>query len=455
MGIETVVGGLASGVGGAVVGGLLGGGDSPSGSTTSTATNEPWGAIKPYLVGGTQTRKLKAGVQPIYSNAQQSSGIGLGSPLALKYMNPLRNLNGDGSQELMNPDSDYETTGTPGIADEAARIYGSTGMSQEQRDFNRQQQVLLQAFTNNPSLNQSIWHNGAIANDGAFDTAITAASNVNPQQVDLQGARSAQGPLDPTQSMQRLLSGQPDNPYLAQMASGLTGLSNQNLQQNILPGIGQGAQAAGQYGGSRQGIAQGVAIGNAQTGLNNSIANLYGNAYQQAQQNMYGTANNVNAQAGQNAQYNAGLDMQGQQFNSNLQLQNNLQQMQQAQNNLNNRVTGSNLITGGLNAQNNLSSALNSSYDYTRNQPWDDLSKYQSVIQPLAGMGNSQSQSNPYFTNTAGNILGGASAGLGLGQKIGSMFGSSGGNQGLLGTQAGSMGGNGSVQGNSDYYWDL
>jgi hypothetical protein len=75
------------------------------------------------------------------------------------------------------------------------------------------------------------------------------------------------------------------NPYVTESSSSaLQAQSNQNLQQNVLPGIGQGAQAAGMYGSSRQGIAQGQAIGNAQTGLNSSIANLYSNAYAQDQQ---------------------------------------------------------------------------------------------------------------------------------------------------------------------------
>ena len=73
------------------------------------------------------------------------------------------------------------------------------------------------------------------------------------------------------------------NPYVMNQAKALQASSNQNLQQNILPGIGQGAQAAGMYGSSRQGIAQGQAIGNAQTGLDSATANLYSNAYSQDQ----------------------------------------------------------------------------------------------------------------------------------------------------------------------------
>src|SRR5574340_1608629 len=75
-----------------------------------------------------------------------------------------------------------------------------------------------------------------------------------------------------------------NNPYLDQVAQSMTALSNQNLNQSVLPGINSGAVAAGGYGGSRQGIAQGVAIGNAQTGRNNTIGNMYSQDWEQQQQ---------------------------------------------------------------------------------------------------------------------------------------------------------------------------
>lgn len=432
MGVESVVSAVAP----TVVGSLLGGNDSGGGgSTTTTATNEPWSAIKPYLVGGTQKKTLKAGVKPIY----KTTGGDLG--FVSRYDdqgNPVYSGGTGGQQELANPDSDYDITGTPGIADEAARLYGTTGMTQAQKDALAQQQGMNSAYLNDNSLYKATLGNAQKANNGGFDTNITPA-----QESNLQMARASQGVVDPTQSLQKLLSGNPDNPYLAQQANTLSALSNQNLMQNIMPQLDHGAVAAGQYGSSRQGIAQGVAAGNAQVGLNNSIAGLYGNAYQQAQQNMYGTANALNQQAGQNAQ-----------FNSQLQLANNSQQMQQAQNNLNNRVQGANLTNLGIAGQNNLYAANNTIYDTLRNEPWQELAKYQSVIQPLAGMGNTQTQTNPYFTNTGANMLGGAAMASGIAKNLG-LFGSGGNNGYFSAVQAGSMNGNGSVQGNSDYYYDL
>lgn len=75
------------------------------------------------------------------------------------------------------------------------------------------------------------------------------------------------------------------NPYLQGQAQAIISQSNQNLQNNILPGINSGAMAAGGYGGSRQGIAQGLAIQGQQQSLNNALANLYGQSYQNDQNN--------------------------------------------------------------------------------------------------------------------------------------------------------------------------
>ncbi len=111
------------------------------------------------------------------------------------------------------------------------------------------------------------------------------------------------------------MGAQGPNPYLNQMASGMTGQVQQNFLQQTMPQLRSGAQAAGQYGGSRQGIAEGVAAGNAATGLAGQLANLYGGAYNTDQANQtqrYGT--NVGAgvsMRGQDQNYNLGAGQLG------------------------------------------------------------------------------------------------------------------------------------------------
>lgn len=157
------------------------------------------------------------------------------------------------------------------------------------------------------------------------------------------------GSSDPSQANAQLLSGKVNNPYLDAQADNITKRLNRNLQENILPGIGQGATMAGQYGGSRQGIAQGKAIGDTNDNLANALTNMYSGANEAAQGRMAGAAGslsgigasiesqNASAQnqagqfnagsnnqfsmanqgaANQAGQYNAGLTMQNSQFNA-------------------------------------------------------------------------------------------------------------------------------------------
>lgn len=163
---------------------------------------------------------------------------------------------------------------------------------------------------------------------------IQGANAIAPQQVNLNQARANQGVLDPTQSMQRLLSGQIDNPYLQSMqqASVNTALRGYNdamdsVTQNVLPQIRSGAVGAGQYGSSRQGIAEGLVgqqlgrnardLGIASMDAGNQ---LYGTAYGQAQDRMYNTATGLNNQAFQASDNNANRDLSAQTSNASNQL---------------------------------------------------------------------------------------------------------------------------------------
>ena len=170
---------------------------------------------------------------------------------------------------------------------------------------------------------------------GYSAATMTGANAINPQQINLNQARGNQGALDPTNSMQRLLSGQIDNPYLQSMqqASNNTALRGYNdamdsMSQSVLPQIRSGAVGAGQYGSSRQGIAEGL-VGQqaARNARDLGIASMdagnqmYGQAYGQAQDRMYNTATGLNNQAFQAADNNAGRDLTAQSSNAANQLQ--------------------------------------------------------------------------------------------------------------------------------------
>jgi hypothetical protein len=192
------------------------------------------------------------------------------------------------------------------------------------------------------------------------------------------------------------------------------------LQRNVMPGIRSNAIAAGQFGGSRQGIAEGLAMSdytrqltdaNKQLGLANS-ANILGaksNAYNQGENRalsallglsgqQYGVAQQDAAAANAAASTNLGATMQTRDQNSR------------------------NLLAG-LGAQSGLlGTAYNNAVandSYQRNK----LGQIAGTLAPFTGLGGATTSSQPYYSNTMGNALGGAAAGLSLWNQFGGSFG--------------------------------
>lgn len=128
----------------------------------------------------------------------------------------------------------------------------------------------------------------------------SASSFVDPSQSPFleflrsQGMNLAQGQLGEGSGYQQNIQGQQDalqgmltpqqNPFLqGQIEQGQFAI-NENLQQNILPGIGSNAQLAGQFGGGRQGVAEGIAMRDANRTGADFAQNLIGQDYQNQQQ---------------------------------------------------------------------------------------------------------------------------------------------------------------------------
>lgn len=212
------------------------------------------------------------------------------------------------------------------------------------------------------------------------------------------------------------------NPWIQSQGKALTDQSNQNLNQNVLPGIGQGAQAAGMYGSSRQGIAQGQAIGNAQTGLNSALANMYSQSYGQdqnyslQQQQMANQSSIANAQManqlalakisdatnryGMDHSYDLGLR------NSDLgfgQLDANINQQ-----NFNNNLAGANFGMGVYGMMNGMNQQGINSGTQMQNTPLNYFNQFNGNTNATGGMGGTQ-------TGTQGTTSNGLSQGLGLG----------------------------------------
>lgn len=210
--------------------------------------------------------------------------------------------------------------------------------------------------------------------------------------------------------------------------------STQNLLQSVLPSIDSGAIAAGQYGGSRQGLAQGQAISDftkqqqralSQFGQNNTDAAVaaQAGAYDADRNRALSALTNLSGQQYGVASQNANLEQQTN--NANASLWADAQRLNQQSNLQTNQLNSANRAAGvGLS-----SGLLGQAYGMGQSTANSDLDRYGRVsgyLSPFSGLGGSSTTSQPYSSNTAGNILGGAAAGLGLWNQLGGMGGSGG-----------------------------
>lgn len=135
------------------------------------------------------------------------------------------------------------------------------------------------------------------------------------------------------------------NPYLGQMAQGISQQMNDNFTRNLMPAMRSGAMVAGGFGGSRQGVVEANALKDLNSGMSNAITNLYGQDYNNAQNRNFNYAqlDSSNAQFGANYGLNA-LNAQNQWANNNV---NTANQMQNAPIDYNRYFTGqANQIAG-------------------------------------------------------------------------------------------------------------
>lgn len=311
---------------------------------------------------------------------------------------------------------------------------------------------------------------------------IAGADRINSQSVDPMTAFRSMGGANPTGSISQMLSGQVNTSALDPVVDNAMRRMGENFNELVMPGIGQAASAAGQYGGSRQGIAEGLAQKGLAYSMGDTAANMYNNAFNTAQSNMYGTTNNMAGLGLSNAQGNANRDMaaqntnaanqlasqqfnanmaqqadmfnannafDSQKFNANLGLSNNAQDAANMAQRLSNRNNAINMNLLGKSLQDQNYQQQMGLLDAPNQYDWSNLSNYANLVNSAAGQGgvtsanSSQSLTPNKFATLQGVIgLGGQLYNQGL-------------NNGWWGTQAGSMNGNGSVQGNSNYYWDI
>jgi hypothetical protein len=189
------------------------------------------------------------------------------------------------------------------------------------------------------------------------------------------------------------------NPYLQDQANGIQNQVNQNLKQNILPGIRSSALANGSFGSSRQGIAEGVAAGNASTGIAGALANLYGGAYNTDQ-------GNQTSRMGIGANYSLGMTNAG---NSAV-AQNQNFYTQQRGLDLNQYQLGAGMYGQGISGQAGVGAGQYGVGQQGYQAPYTALQQYSNQVSPYTGL-NSAQQIAPQGGNMVNNALGGALAG--------------------------------------------
>lgn len=380
------------------------------GSSTTVQKADPWSGVQPFLVGS-QTTRLKQGVQPVYKQEQTwDPSAGDGGGWTTKNV-------------ISNPSSDYETVGSPGVFPEAQRLYQQQGWTQGMQDLTNQQG---QNVANRAGQVDQAYGVGNAALAGGFDPNVQRVGYIVAQSVDPTQAFASMGAANPTDSIQQMLTGQVNTSALNPVVQSTVRRLGEGFNEQVLPNIRGNAVAAGQYGSSRQGIAEGLASKGLLYSMGDAASGMYNNAFNTAQQNMYGTANNMAGLSLNNAQANANRDLAAQTVNVQTQLANNQQAMQLAQQQLANRAQGLNILgTGNALQDQNYQQHLGL-LDAPNQYSWNNLNRYASIVTPGAGIGGQSSSTAPNNTNPLSGALGGALAGA----QLASMTG-------LLGTGAG------------------
>lgn len=438
-----IVGGIFGGPVGAAIGGGVGGllssksASTPSG--TQTVTNKA--EMDPRVGGmlfGNGTKRLKPGVTPTWAPGQPDA-------------------NGQTWDTASNPDSDYATDG--GLLGQYRGMLGAP-QSDAMKQYGTESGQFL--GTNSAGMTMDM-HKTANNLMGGNITAPGMQSYYSPQT----GAATAASVNAPAQNGMNL-SGSYDgfingerggNTRLTQATQGaidqstnqfrqMQGDATNNLMRNILPQVGSNAVLAGQYGGSRQGIAEGNAIsdftrqqGQAMTqfGQNNTNAAVgaQANAYETDSNRALSATQGLGAQQYGVASQNASMGQQTELMNKSQYQQHNqfnagLQQ-DAAHQNLGAQLSTDQLNTGrqtaGIAANSGL---IGTAYAAGQNQDsyaLNQAGKVNGLLAPYLGqVPGSSTSSQPLYQNTAGNVLGGATAGLALGKQFGGLLGSTGSN---------------------------
>ena len=212
---------------------------------------DPWDGLKPYLIGLDGRTGIMPEAERLYKEASPQYFQG----------NTYAGLN-DKQQGAMSSLSDYYKSPESMAGANAAKSLAGDTLSSNSMTFT-------------PS-SIAWWQ------DNQYMKPVESSSLGSAPAVEKVGVGSSG--VDWKTAMGDVLKGEPNNPYLSQIAGNIGRQASDNYLRNLAPQIRSGAQVAGQYGGSRQGVIEANALRDLNQGVSDSVSNLYGNAYNQAQQ---------------------------------------------------------------------------------------------------------------------------------------------------------------------------
>jgi len=184
------------------------------------------------------------------------------------------------------------------------------------------------------------------------------------------------------------------NPYLDEMAKGITSQMTQNWTNNLDPSIRSGAMAAGGFGGSRQGVVEANGLNDLNRSLGQNLTNLYGQDYTNSMNRnlqKYGMDQSYNLGLRANDLGFAGLDAQI------------------AQNNFGNQLAGANFGLNAYGLLNQSNAGATQAGGAIQNTPQQYYNTNLNNLGAISGQGGSNSmsgQGNPWLSAIGGAQMG-------------------------------------------------
>lgn len=359
-------------------------------SDGATSTNEPWSGVAPYLTGSKATTRTNTTAgsfdefgqwipgQTTESNSGQDIpglfDLGLNTYQSGLW-SPVQQSAADSEINRLN---NFSTTPYTDVGNNLINGAYNSVINPVSAIPNPNQ--LSASYINSPAqITQSPYSASTVANPSLITQSpysaatIKNADKIYAQRINAANEMKNLGIANPDKAIQQMLTGQANTDTLDPVVQAALRRMSESFGEGVMPMLNTNAAVSGQVGGSRQGIAQGLAAKGLANAMGDTSAGMYNDAYNAAQQNMYGTANNMAGLGVDVGKSNAANNLSAQIQNAQNQLatqianQNALNNASQFNSNQNFAAQNNNILnamnTGQFNA-----GALNNAGQFNSNQ---------------------------------------------------------------------------------------